>query len=211
MIKLDDNLLVEMGLQDLPREEKAGFLKHMYETLEMRVGTRLAERMSDQQMSDFEQFIGGNTAFATQQLDVMKAGWRDSDEYRDQMQKGQQAGRTEPEVIAEFAAFTWLETNFPDYKDVVASEFEKLKGEIAPLAAHILAASQDQSQGAVVQAPQAPPVAGPVNPAQADYAQPAQYDGVSGIQENYNQQPHPTPPQQHPQQPMPPQNPPAVG
>ena len=29
----------------------------MYETLEMRVGTRLAERMSEQQMSEFERFI----------------------------------------------------------------------------------------------------------------------------------------------------------
>jgi hypothetical protein len=60
MIKLDENLLVELGLAALPKEEKTSFLKHMYETLEMRVGTRLAERMSDQQMSEFEQFINSN-------------------------------------------------------------------------------------------------------------------------------------------------------
>jgi hypothetical protein len=106
MIKLDENLLVEIGLGSLPKEEKTAFLKHMYETLEMRVGTRLAERMSDQQMSEFEQFITTND---------------------------------------EQGAFHWLESNFPNYKDVVAEEFEKLKGEVRPMAAQIVSASQAQA------------------------------------------------------------------
>jgi hypothetical protein len=107
MIKLDENLLVELGLGSLPKPEKTAFLKHMYETLEMRVGTRLAERMSDQQMTEFEQFINSND---------------------------------------EQGAFHWLEGNFPNYKEVVAEEFEKLKGEIRPLAGQIVAASQAQAQ-----------------------------------------------------------------
>ena len=109
MIKLDDNLLTELGLAQLPKEEKAEFLKHMYETLEMRVGTRLAERMSEAQMSEFEQFISGND---------------------------------------EQGAFQWLEGNFPDYKDVVAEEFERLKVEIQPVAAHIVEASAAQAADA---------------------------------------------------------------
>lgn len=107
MIKLDDNLLTELGLGSLPKEEKAAFLKHMYETLEMRVGTRLAEKMSDAQMAEFEQFINGND---------------------------------------EQGAFRWLEANFPDYKDVVAEEFSKLKDEVRPLAPQIVAASQAQDR-----------------------------------------------------------------
>ena len=51
MIKLDENLLKELGLDQLPKEEKGGFLKHIYETLEMRVGTRLAEKMTEAQMT----------------------------------------------------------------------------------------------------------------------------------------------------------------
>lgn len=113
MIKLDENLLVELGLNGLPKDEKTAFLKHMYETLEMRVGTRLAERMSDAQMAEFEQFINSND---------------------------------------EQGAFHWLENNFPNYKDVVAEEFDKLKGEIQPMAAQIVAASQAQANQAHVQA-----------------------------------------------------------
>lgn len=102
MIKLDDNLLQEMGLGSLPAAEKDKFLRHIYETLEMRVGTRLAERMTDQQLDEFESFIDRND---------------------------------------DNGAFHWLETNFPNYKDVVAEEFEKLKGEIKLVANDILAAS----------------------------------------------------------------------
>lgn len=93
----------------MPPEERAAFLKHLYETLEMRVGTRLAEKMTDQQMTEFEQFINQND---------------------------------------EQGAFRWLEENFPNYKEVVAEEFEKLKHETTQLAPQILASAGQQQPGA---------------------------------------------------------------
>ena len=107
MINLDDDLLQELGLAALPPEEKKKLLAHIYETLEMRVGMKLAERMSDAQLTEFEQFIDRND---------------------------------------EGGALQWLEANFPNYKDVVASEFEALKKEIGQVAPQILAASQVQAQ-----------------------------------------------------------------
>lgn len=112
MFKLDDNLLRELGLGDLPPQEKNRMLAHIYETLEMRVGMRLAEGMSDQQLDEFEQLMPVDT---------------DSPEIRQQKEK---------------AALTWLETNFPNYKQVVAEELDKLKGEIKASAAQIMASVQ---------------------------------------------------------------------
>jgi len=106
MIKLDDDLLKQLGLEGLPADEKKKFLAHIYETLEMRVGMKLAEQMSDAQLREFEQFIDTNN---------------------------------------EAGALKWLETNFPNYKDVVASEFENLKNEVRNLAPQILAASVAQT------------------------------------------------------------------
>lgn len=60
MIKLDDNLLQELGLGALPPEEKKKMLAHIYETLEMRVGMELAKQMTEAQLSEFEQFINRN-------------------------------------------------------------------------------------------------------------------------------------------------------
>lgn len=119
MFKLDDNLLRELGLGELPPQEKNRMLAHIYETLEMRVGMRLAEGMSDQQLDEFEQLMPLET---------------DSPEAKKQKEKD---------------ALVWLETNFPNYKQVVAEELEKLKGEIKASAAQILASVQ--------QPPAAPP------------------------------------------------------
>ena len=126
MIKLDDDLLQELGLAGLPPEEKKKLLAHIYETLEMRVGMKLAEQMSDAQLTEFEQFIDRND---------------------------------------EAGALKWLETNFPNYKDVVAAEFERLKTEIRQVAPQILAAggsSSDDQQAQ--QQPMGQPAMPPMQP-----------------------------------------------
>lgn len=102
MFKLDDNLLQELGLGALPPAEKNSMLKHIYETLEMKVGMKLASGMSDAQLNEFEAFIDQNN---------------------------------------EAGALKWLESNFPNYKKVVAEELEKLKSEVRQSAPQILAAS----------------------------------------------------------------------
>lgn len=57
MFKLDDDFLKSVGLGDLPEDQKKAFLQHLYEELELRVGTRLSEGMSEDQLGEFEQFI----------------------------------------------------------------------------------------------------------------------------------------------------------
>ena len=54
MLKIDNALLDEVGLGGLPPEEKNRMLRHIYETLEMRVGMTLAAQMTDQQLDEFE-------------------------------------------------------------------------------------------------------------------------------------------------------------
>lgn len=105
MFKLDNALLVEIGLGSLPTDDKNKMLAHIYETLEMRVGMKLAEQMTNEQLDEFEGFIN----------------------------RQDEAG-----------ALHWLETNFPNYKDVVAQELEGLKAEIKATAPQIIAASQQQ-------------------------------------------------------------------
>lgn len=106
MFKLDDNLLQELGLGTLPVEEKNKMLSHIYETLEMRVGMKLADQMSNEQLDEFESFINKND---------------------------------------EAGALKWLETNFPDYKQVVADQLELLKQEIKQAAPQILSASHEKA------------------------------------------------------------------
>jgi Protein of unknown function (DUF5663) len=112
MFQLDDNLLKELGLGDLPTDEKNKMLAHIYETLELRVGMTLAEKMTDAQLDEFEAFIDKND---------------------------------------EDGALKWLETNFPNYKDTVASELAKLKEEVKSQAPAILEATTAEQQATTEQ------------------------------------------------------------
>jgi len=184
-LKLDNSLLEELGLGSLPDSEKQLLLRQIYEKLEMNVGMRLADQMSNEQLDAFEKFVDAND------------------------DKG---------------AFQWLETNFPNYKDVVNQEFEKLKTEIRSVAPQILASvSQQQAQAGAQQPPQGAPAPQPQpgQPAAGQYGYPApdlqpqqpmpQYGAPQGPQAPQPQYGAPQAPQQPgygpQQQPAPGQNP----
>lgn len=74
MLKLDNNLLDELGLGGLPDDQKRAMLQHIYETLELRVGTDLANQMTDRQLEEFEKFIDdGGDASQAQALQWLEA------------------------------------------------------------------------------------------------------------------------------------------
>lgn len=142
MFQIDDNFLASLGLEALPQSEKEKMKAHIYETLEMRVGMRLASNMSDQQLSEFEGFMSGDVTNATNYLTRLNPSWQNDPTYQASQQQAQAAGIDLHAATSEYAALKWLETNFPDYKKVVAEELEKLKEEIKQAAPQILAASQ---------------------------------------------------------------------
>ncbi|HVV67037.1 MAG TPA: DUF5663 domain-containing protein [Candidatus Saccharimonadales bacterium] len=155
MLKIDNSLLVEVGLGNLPAAEKNSFLKHIYETLEMRVGIRLADQMTNEQLDEFERYF---------------------------------------EAKDDAGAFKWLETNFPNYKEIVQQEFDKLKAEVAQSAPQILAASQQ----AGAQAPQAVPAAQPGVPVPQTQPAPVPQQQPVAIPDPSLQQPYAPAPQQQP-------------
>ena len=124
-MRIDENMLVELGLGSLGAQDKDDLLKQIYQTLEIRVGMKLAERMTDAQLKEFEQFINNKD---------------------------------------DAGALNWLETNFPDYKQVVSNELNSLKEELKRDADKILAAATQQPQATPAQPNttyQQPPTAQP--------------------------------------------------
>jgi hypothetical protein len=56
MLRIDAAFLADLHLEGLPIEEANLLLRHVYETLELRVGVRLASYMSVSQLDEFEAF-----------------------------------------------------------------------------------------------------------------------------------------------------------
>jgi hypothetical protein len=107
MQALDDSFLQAVGLGDLPDTARTELKNMLLERLEIQVGKRLTDQMSEQQLDEFE---------------TMMPSPQDS----------------ESEALRkEQAAFSWLEKNFPNYKQVVAEEIEKIRVEVSKDAVHI--------------------------------------------------------------------------
>jgi hypothetical protein len=107
MQALDDSFLQAVGLGDLPDTARTELKNMLLERLEIQVGKRLTDQMSEQQLDEFE---------------TMMPSPQDS----------------ESEALRkEQAAFSWLEKNFPNYKQVVAEEIEKIRAEVSKDAVHI--------------------------------------------------------------------------
>lgn len=54
MIRVDDDFMREVGLEKMPPEEKAEFMKDAEEELEIRIGQEIGGKMTEEQMEEFE-------------------------------------------------------------------------------------------------------------------------------------------------------------
>ncbi len=129
MFQLDDKFLQDIGLGGLPDDQKRAFLQHIYEELELRVGTRLSEGLSDQQLEEFEKIIDRDQGVIENWLNEHVQDYT-NDEVFKRMQAALKLEPTDPVLKAEFVATKWLEVNRPDYRDVVKAVLDELKGEI---------------------------------------------------------------------------------
>lgn len=129
MFQLDDKFLADIGLADLPEDQKKPFLQHIYDELELRVGTKLSEGMSDAQLEEFESIIDHKEEVIVQWLETHAPNYQ-TDETFSKMQQVTGLAADNKGLRDEYTATKWLEVNRPDYKDVVASTLEQLKQEI---------------------------------------------------------------------------------
>lgn len=65
-MQFDEEYLEKVGLGRMPEERKAEFLKYLQETLELRVGRKMSEGMSEAQLLEFDEIAKSGDAERTQ-------------------------------------------------------------------------------------------------------------------------------------------------
>lgn len=129
MFQLDDQFLKDIGLADLPEEQRKPFLQHVYDQLEYRVGVRLSEGMSDAQLEEFEAIIDRKEDIVNTWIQANAPSYAAEEVFK-KIQQASGLAADNPVLKAEYAATKWLEVNRPDYRDVVAATLNELKSEI---------------------------------------------------------------------------------
>jgi hypothetical protein len=140
MFQLDDKFLEDVGLAGLPEDQKKPFLQHTYDQLEYKVGIRLSEGMSDEQLQEFESIIDRKQDVITQWIAMYAPDYQNEEVFQ-RLAQATNLPATDPGLVAEYAATKWLEVNRPDYRDVVARTLEEIKKEILQNKDAILGAS----------------------------------------------------------------------
>lgn len=143
MFQLDDKFLQDLGLEELPQEQRQSFLQHVYNELEMRVGTKLADGLSDNQLAEFEAIIDKKDDIITGWIEAHAPDYQ-KDEVFTRLQQASGRDKDDAGLRNEYVATKWLEVNRPDYRQVVASMLNELKQEIINNRDAILSGSSDQ-------------------------------------------------------------------
>ena len=128
MFQLDDQFLTDVGLDSLPDDQKQAFLAYFREQLELRVGTRLSEGLSDAQLDEFESFIDRDEEKVNKWVADNVPNYQE-DQIWQQLSSGAPENVPELVIKSEYASLKWLGLNRPDYRDVVAAVMQELKEE----------------------------------------------------------------------------------
>lgn len=144
MFQLDDQFLQDVGLGDLPDDQKKLFLDHFREQLELRVGTKLSEGLSEAQLEEFESFIDRKDDKVVTWINANVPEYEQDAIYQ-QLKAGAPANIPQNVVLAEYASLKWLGFNRPDYKEVVSVTMTELKSEIIANKDAILGASSQEA------------------------------------------------------------------
>ena len=74
-MQFDEQFLQEMGLSAMPEEQKQQFLAYVQEELEIRIGERISEGLSEAQLEEFDHIT--DQAAAAEWLEKNRPDYRD--------------------------------------------------------------------------------------------------------------------------------------
>lgn len=139
MIKIDEKFLEEVGLSTLVETKKADFIAKTQEELENRVGEKMSEGMTVDQLREFEGIMNNDRNTMIRVLSQI-GDYREDDLYRKLLKKH---GVTEGtlEILGEFLSVKWIQLNRPDYAMITRNVADELKREIIEASAMILSAN----------------------------------------------------------------------
>ncbi|MBQ3306159.1 hypothetical protein IJH02_01855 [Candidatus Saccharibacteria bacterium] len=122
----------------MPEEQKSAFLAHTQDELEMRVGEKMSEGLSAEQMEEFEGIMKNDQEVIRKLILDMKQDFREDEIYKKILKK-HNVEQGDWAILGEYLSVKWIQKNRPEYREIVSSVMENLKNEIRESAPQILA------------------------------------------------------------------------
>lgn len=138
-MNFDDNFLDEVGLSQLPADQKQAFLEQAKEEFELRVGNKMGETLTEAQIAEFEGVMANDQQVIRKVVSELGMDFREDPIYQKLLENyGVKEGTWE--IIGEYLSIKWVQKNCPSYREIVSAAAEEMKAEIRQNSAAILAA-----------------------------------------------------------------------
>lgn len=135
MIRVDENFLRETGLGDLDEMQRAAFIEEAQRLLENRIGEKLSEGLSLEQLEEFDGIMKKDKNVMIKAL--AKLGDYRIDEVYQNLLKRYGVTEGTVDILSEYLSIKWIQTNRPNYAEVSRQVFEELKQEVRASSAEI--------------------------------------------------------------------------
>lgn len=137
VLTFDDNYLEENGLGSMPQAARRPFIHFLHGQLELRVGAKLSEGLSNEQVDEYVKLIDGVAESVEAFLKQIPDYQNHSDYLK--VQEQMQLPTDHPELNKEFAPQAWLSIHRPNFREIVNTVFTDLAAEVKSSSQKILA------------------------------------------------------------------------
>lgn len=126
MYKIDDEFLDSVGLAGIPEEQKDAFVQYAQDQLEVRIGEKMSEGMSDAQLDEFEKIIDNDPETINKWL--TQAGDYQNDELYIKLASALGDGER---LNNDYVTAKWLNVNCPKYQEIIKNTIDELREEVS--------------------------------------------------------------------------------
>ena len=136
MYQFNNAFLEDVGLSSMPEAQKASFLEYAQDQLETRIGERISEGLSEEQLDEFEKIIDNDKETLDRWL-ANAGDYKNDAVYQVLLENGGVDGS--PETLGDYVTAQWLTRNCPNYADIIRDTMNDLQDEITEQKDMILA------------------------------------------------------------------------
>lgn len=128
MFEINDKFFEEIGVNNMPENEREAFRNHIQEEVEARIGERISDGMPMERLEEFEQIIDGDINFIQSWVVANTPDYRNDNLFQAFLM--QNNGQESPAVFTEYAGLKWLQINRPDFNQIIADVEAEIKEEL---------------------------------------------------------------------------------
>ena len=144
MFQFDESFLEQVGLSNMPQEQKDNFLQYAQDQLEVRIGEKMSEDLSEEQLDEFEKIIDNDQE--TVQKWLAQLGDYQNDETFIKLKEDADMDGDDQMLLADFVTAKWLDQNCPQYQQIIHDVMSELQEEISqpPIVYWLIASGSDR-------------------------------------------------------------------